>query len=115
MHCDFGPGSVSVSSNIFDCNGPDTQTFTFTGSVEVDPVPAGHSITYRWARYDGSVSPTYTAAVPAGATEVTLGQDALTLTRSLPDKASAYWDSLVIDSPTPPYPPAHNVIQKVCP
>jgi hypothetical protein len=118
LYCDFGMNGLAASgavNNQFDCSGPVTQMFPFTGSVAVQPAPGGHSVTYHWQRYDGTTSPSYTIAVPAGATSVTLQQDSITISQSSPNGYQLYWDKVIIESPAPLGPPeVGTYVNKYC-
>jgi hypothetical protein len=60
------------------------------------------------------ISSSYTTAIPAGATYIALEGESLTLMRSMPTGASTYWEEVVFESLTAPYPPFQDTIFKGC-
>jgi hypothetical protein len=69
--CHFGvaSASLSVSPASYNCT-LSSQTFTFSGTITLNPAPGSNSITYHWLRTDGGHTADTTVPVAAGVASV---------------------------------------------
>ena len=90
-------GTNGSQSANYDCNAKGDQTFTFSGTVTINAGPGSHTVQYRWSRSTGATSGPLSAAVPPGATSVSVQPDSWVVHAS--DPMGQWTDQLVLDSP----------------
>lgn len=92
------PGSSGGNPPEYNCSLGGDQTFTFSGVINVSPAPGSHSVTYHWARSDGTVGSDQAVTIPPGAQTADVQPDSWTIHQSDTDSGSPRWEEIVVTS-----------------
>jgi hypothetical protein len=86
----------------YDCAAGGDQTFTFTGTITIDPDWQSHTITYYWLRSDGTQGAVQSMTISPGQGSATVQPDAVVVTQAEAlanyPNLQAKWEEIIVTS-----------------
>ncbi len=109
MTCDYGVQGATPSvsggtgpAHDYDCAAGGDQTFTFTGTIAIDPDPQSHTITYYWLRSDGTQGPVESMTISPGQGSAAVQPDTVVVTQAEAlanyPESQPLWEEIIVTS-----------------